>query len=71
MPFFNKAAGVNVEIEATCCMKQLRHYACCWSAPLRGRRAQAADGDLAEESKSTSGICFVDFLFFPHKCRWS
>ena len=60
---FSKAVGVNVEIEATCCMKQLRHYACCRPATLRGRRVQAADGDLAVELKSTSGTRCVDFIF--------
>lgn len=58
-----KAVGVNVEIEATCCMKQLRHYACCWPATLKGRRVQAADGDLAVEPKSTSGTRCVDYFF--------
>lgn len=62
MPFFYKAVGVNVEIEATCCMKQLRHYACCRPATLRGRRVQAADGDLAVELKSTSGTHCEDFF---------
>lgn len=37
---FYKAVGVNVEIEATCCMKQLRHYACCRPATLRGKRVK-------------------------------
>lgn len=57
-----QSAGVNVEMEATCCMKQLRHYACCWPAPLRGGRVQAADGDLAAELKSTSGTRCGDFF---------
>lgn len=52
-----------MEIEATCCLKQLRHYACCWPATLRGRRVQAVDGELAVEPKSTSGTCSVDLLF--------
>lgn len=52
-----------MEIEATCCMKQLRHYACCRAATLRGSRVQAADGDLAVEPKSTSGTRCVDFFF--------
>lgn len=29
--------------------------------PLRGARVQAADGDLAAEPRSTSGLCCVDF----------
>lgn len=64
MPLFYKAVGVNVEIEATCCTKQLRHYACCRPATLRGRRVQAADGDLAVEPKNTSGThCGLSFFF--------
>lgn len=61
--FFSRAMGENVETEATCCMKQLRHYACCRPATLRGRRVLAADGDLAVEPKSTSGIRCLDFSF--------
>ena len=67
--FPHRAVGVNVEIQTTCCMKQLRHYACCRpDAPapprLREVRVQAADGDLAVEQNSTSGTRFVDTFFF-------
>ena len=66
--FPHRAVGVNVEIQTTCCMKQLRHYACCRpDAPapprLREVRVQAADGDLAVEQNSTSGTRFVDTFF--------
>jgi len=59
---FYEAAGENVEAEATYCMKQLRHYACCRPTTLKGRRVQTADGELAVESKSTSGTCCVDLF---------
>lgn len=59
---FLQSAGVNVEIEATCCMKQLRHYACCRPATLRGRRVQAADGDLAAEQHIWYTLCGLSFF---------
>lgn len=67
--FLTELRGVNVETQATGCMKQLRHYACCRPPTLRGKRALAADGDLAAEPRGTSGTCCVDLLFFVLKVQ--